>query len=58
MVNNVWIINAPGPADFGKANVADNVGRVVSEDQFIYMDPHLKVSHLALLFVSFRDCGG
>jgi len=43
MLNNFWIVNAPGPANIGKAYAVDNVGRVLSQDFFIYMDPNLKI---------------
>jgi len=43
MLNNFWVVNAPGPANIGKAYVVDNIGRVLSQDEFIYMDPNLKI---------------
>eukprot|EP01127_Copromyxa_protea_P018842 TRINITY_DN600_c0_g1_i6.p1 TRINITY_DN600_c0_g1~~TRINITY_DN600_c0_g1_i6.p1 ORF type:complete len:363 (+),score=46.91 TRINITY_DN600_c0_g1_i6:324-1412(+) len=46
MVHNIWIVNAPGPANIGKANVVDNVGRVVPEEDFVYMDRHTKIVEL------------
>lgn len=43
MVHNVWIINAPGPYDIGKANMVDNVGRKLTDNDLIYLDPNVKV---------------
>lgn len=42
-INNLWIVNAPGPYNIGKPNIVDNVGRILSENHILYLDPNLKV---------------
>jgi len=43
MVNNLWIVNAPGPYDTKRPWVVDNVGRIVGEENTIYIDANIKI---------------
>eukprot|EP01126_Amoeba_proteus_P009768 TRINITY_DN1372_c0_g2_i18.p1 TRINITY_DN1372_c0_g2~~TRINITY_DN1372_c0_g2_i18.p1 ORF type:complete len:421 (+),score=65.86 TRINITY_DN1372_c0_g2_i18:206-1468(+) len=43
LTKNIWVVNAPGPADFGKAYFSDNIGREIRQSQFLYLDNNLKI---------------